>query len=144
MIGIGYTLPFQVLVTDSIDAAKLADAMNALEIYGVLFRPIYFKPYYMARKGSPLQGVQMHLTDPVRAELTSIQFWFLQEAHKLDPTFNPFAGKEQRYRMFDYGCGSDHLRTSMMEDFDFSKLEEFWNGDAESFRERSSKYYLYK
>ena len=144
MIGIGYTLPFQVLVTDSIDAAKLADAMNALEIYGVLFRPIYFKPYYMARKGSPLQGVQMHLTDPVRAELTSIQFWFLQEAHKLDPTFNPFAGKENRYRMFDYGCGSDHLRTSMMEDFDFSKLEGFWNRDAESFRERSSKYFLYK
>lgn len=144
MIGIGYTLPFQVLVTESIDAAKLTDAMNALEIYGVLFRPIYFKPYYKARKGSSLQGVQMHLTDPVRAELTSIQFWFLQEAHKLDPAFNPFAGKENRYRMFDYGCGSDRLRTSMTKDFDFSKLEEFWNRDAGSFRERSSKYYLYK
>jgi len=144
MIGIGYTLPFQVLVTENIDAAKLAKAMNALEIYGVQFRPIYFKPYYMPLKGKALQGVQIHLTDPARAELTSIQFWFLQEAHKLDPSFNPFAGKEQRYGMFDKVCGSDHLRISMMEDFSFSKLEEYWNRDAESFRARSLKYHLYK
>ena len=144
MIGIGYTLPFQVLVTENIDAAKLAKAMNALEIYGVQFRPIYFKPYYMPLKGKALQGVQIHLTDPARAELTSIQFWFLQEAHKLDPSFNPFAGKEQRYGMFDKVCGSDHLRISMMEDFSFSKLEEYWNRDAEIFRTRSLKYHLYK
>lgn len=144
MIGIGYTLPFQVLVTEDIDAAKLADAMNALEINGVKFRPIYFKPYYMPRKGEALQGVQMHLTDPVRAPLTAIQFWFLQEAHKLDPSFNPFAGKESRYAMFDKVCGSDHLRSSMMEDFDFSQLEEFWMSDTKSFKERSTKYHLYK
>ena len=144
MIGIGYTLPFQVLVTENIDAAKLAKAMNALDIYGVQFRPIYFKPYYMPLKGKPLQGVQIHLTDAVRAQLTTIQFWFLQEAHKLDPTFNPFEGKEGRYAMFDKVSGSDRLRSSMMEDFDFFKLEEYWMRDAESFRERSTKYHLYK
>jgi uncharacterized protein YbbC (DUF1343 family) len=144
MIGIGYTLPFQVLVTENIDAAKLAKAMNAREIYGVQFRPIYFKPYYMPKKGKALQGVQLHLTDPVRAQLTTIQFLFLQEAHKLDPSFNPFEGKEQRYAMFDKVCGSDRLRSSMMEDFDFLKLEEYWMRDAESFRERSTKYHLYK
>ena len=144
MIGIGYTLPFQVLVTENIEAAKLAKAMNALEIYGVQFRPIYFKPYYMPLKGKALQGVQIHLTDPVRAQLTTIQFWFLQEAHKLDPTFNPFEGKEGRYAMFDKVSGSDRLRSSMMEDFDFFNLEEYWMRDAESFRERSTKYHLYK
>jgi uncharacterized protein YbbC (DUF1343 family) len=144
MIGIGYTLPFQVLVTENIDAAKLAKAMNAREIYGVQFRPIYFKPYYMPKKGKALQGVQLHLTDPVRAQLTTIQFWFLHEAHKLDPSFNPFEGKEQRYAMFDKVCGSDRLRSSMMEDLDFSKLEVYWMRDVESFRERSTKYHLYK
>jgi len=35
MIGIGYTLPFQLLVTDSIDAALLSKAMNALNLEGV-------------------------------------------------------------------------------------------------------------
>ncbi len=144
MVGIGYTLPFQVLVTENIDASKLADAMNALQIDGVQFRPIWFKPYYMARKGTPLQGVQIHLSDPVRASLTSIQFWFLQEAHKLDPGFDPFQGKENRYQMFDKVCGSDLLRSAMMSDFNFSELLEFWNHDADSFRKLSRPYYLYK
>jgi len=144
MIGIGYTLPFQVLVTENIDAVKLADAMNGLGIEGVRFRSIWFKPYYMARAGVPLQGVQIHLTDPLRAQLTTIQFWFLQEAHKLDPSFDPFKGKEDRYRMFDMVCGSDHLRNSMMTDFDFTRLVDFWNGGTDRFRERSTEYYLYK
>ena len=46
--------------------------------------------------------------------------------------------------MFDKVSGSDRLRSSMMEDFDFLKLEEYWMRDAESFREHSTKYHLYK
>jgi len=144
MIGIGYTLPFQVLATENIDALELTHAMNSLQIDGVEFRPIWFKPYYMAKKGTPLQGVQIYLTDPLRAPLTSIQFWFLQEARKLDPEFNPFEGKEGRYSMFDKVCGSDHLRSSIMTTFDFTALLEYWNRDVDRFRERSIPYYLYK
>ena len=76
MIGIGYTLPFQVLVTENIDAELLSNAMNGLELPGVRFRPIYLKPYYMAKKGLPLQGVQIYITDLVNAGLTEIQFSF--------------------------------------------------------------------
>jgi uncharacterized protein YbbC (DUF1343 family) len=144
MIGIGYTLPFKVLVTENIDAQKLASAMNALDLEGVEFRPIWFKPYYMPKKGVALQGVQIHLSDPVRAPLTGIQFWFLQEAHKLDPSFNPFEGKEDRYRMFDIVCGSDRMRSSLMDSFDFESLQDYWNKDVDKFRESSKKYHLYK
>jgi len=144
MIGIGYTLPFQLLATENIDALQLAHAMNALQIDGVEFRPIWFKPYYMDKKGTPLQGVQIYLTDPLRAPLTSIQFWFLQEAHKLDPSFDPFKDKENRYRMFDIVCGSDSLRTSIMSNFNFNEIQEYWNRDVDRFRELSIPYYLYK
>jgi uncharacterized protein YbbC (DUF1343 family) len=144
MIGVGYTLPFQVLVTENIDAHLLADAMNALKIEGVVFRPIWFKPYYMAKKGIPLQGIQIHLTDPVQAPLTAIQFWFLQEAHKLDPSFNPFEGREDRYRMFDIVSGSDQIRRAIADSFNFEEIQDYWNRDTDNFRERSQKYYLYK
>lgn len=143
MIGIGYTLPFQVLVTENIDALILCDAMNALELPGVEFRPIYLKPYYSANKGLALQGVQVYITDLLNAGLTEIQFLFLQEAHKIDPDFNPFLGSEDRYSMIDKVLGSDVLRTSMMEDFDFEKLRPYWNKDRESFLKLSQKYYLY-
>jgi uncharacterized protein YbbC (DUF1343 family) len=143
MIGIGYTLPFQALVTENIDAQRLSDSMNALGLHGVLFRPIYLKPYYMDQKGVPMQGVQIYLTDLVNAGLTEIQFLFLQEAHKIDPEFNPFRGKEDRYTMFDKVCGSDFLRKSMLESFDFEKLRFYWNGDRDWFILLSKNYYLY-
>ncbi len=144
MIGIGYTLPFQLLVTDSIDAAQLSKAMNALNLKGVIFRPIYIKPYYMAKKGEALQGVQIHITDLSSVNLTEIQFWFLQEAHKLDPSFNPFRGKENRYQMFDKVVGSDQFRTAFLRDFNFAALQDYWYHDAVTFQQKSSTYYLYK
>ena len=144
MIGIGYTLPFQLLVTDSIDAVQLSKAMNGLKLNGVIFRPIYIKPYYLAKKGKSLQGVQIHITDLSSVNLTEIQFWFLQEAHKLHPSFNPFEGKEDRFRMFDMVVGSDEFRTKFLQDFNFAALREYWYRDAETFQKRSSTYYLYK
>jgi uncharacterized protein YbbC (DUF1343 family) len=144
MIGIGYTLPFQVLVSGQADAARLADSMNALGLEGIRFRPIFLKPYYMARKGELLQGVQIHLTDPAKAPLTGIQFLFLQEAHKINPDFDPFEGKEDRFPMFDYACGSDYLRKAMMKDFNFGSLREYWDGETDAFRDLSEKYHLYK
>lgn len=143
MIGIGYTLPFRTLVTPNIDAQRLSDSMNALRLEGVTFRPIHYRPYYGQRKGEELQGVQLHITDPAMAALTPIQFLFLQEAHRIDPAFNPFAGREERYRMFDLACGSDRFRKAMMADFDFEKIRQTWTGEPERFRSQSSKYYLY-
>jgi len=46
--------------------------------------------------------------------------------------------------MFDMVCGSDRLRTSIMRNFNFEELLEYWNRDADRFRERSIPYYLYK
>jgi uncharacterized protein YbbC (DUF1343 family) len=143
LIGIGYTLPFQTLVTENINADKLADAMNGLKLEGVVFRPIYFKPYYKDKKGQELQGVQIHLTNFKTANLTQIQFYFLQEAHKLDPKFNIFEGKENRYRMFDLGSGSDTIRIEMMKDFNFERVKALWEKDAVLFKTQSQKYYLY-
>ena len=75
--------------------------------------------------------------------MTEIQFLFLQEARKINPDFDPFRGKEERYRGFDIACGSDSLRKSMMKDFDFEKIREYWNGESEAFQKLSEKYYLY-
>jgi len=144
MIGIGYTLPFQLLVTESIDATQLSDAMNALNLEGVLFRPVYIKPYYMAKKGVALQGVQIHFSDLTRVRLTEIQFWFFQEARKLDPSFDPFEGKENRYGMFDKVVGTDQFRTSFLEDYNFATLQDLWSKDEDDFIRKSSRYYLYK
>jgi uncharacterized protein YbbC (DUF1343 family) len=144
MIGIGYTLPFQLLVTESIDATLLANALNALELEGVTFRPTHIKPYYMPKKGVALQGVQIHFTDLSAVRLTEIQFWFLQEARKLDASFDPFQGKEDRYAMFDKVVGNGQFRPALIRDYNFEALREFWSKDEKAFVQKSTKYYLYK
>ena len=59
--GIGYTLPFQCFATPYLDADKLADAMNALNLPGFRFRPINFKPFF---KVGPETVSYTHLTLP--------------------------------------------------------------------------------
>lgn len=144
LIGIGYTLPFQTLVTEHIPATKLAKTMNAFQIPGVHFRPIFFKPYYMKKKGKELQGVQIHITNFKAVKLTDIQFRFIEAAHMLDSTYDLFKDKTDRYRMFDLGCGSNFVRKTLMETPKFDKIEAYWNADAATFKAQSKKYYLYK
>ncbi|HER08255.1 MAG TPA: DUF1343 domain-containing protein [Bacteroides sp.] len=145
MVGIGYTLPFQTLVTAQMDAEALADTMNHRGLEGVIFRPIYLKPYYMAKKGEALQGVQIYLTDLQQAVLTEIQFRFLQDAVKVAPAFDVFLGREAQYGSFDRVCGTDRVRQSIMEG-DIEKALEIWRGDSrerEDFMKKARKYYLY-
>ncbi|MDA3892088.1 MAG: DUF1343 domain-containing protein [Salinivirgaceae bacterium] len=143
-IGIGYTLPFKTLVTSNIEAEKLCKAMNDLNMEGVLFRPIYYKPYYKNKKGEELQGVQIHITDYQTVKLTKMQFCFIQEASKLDPTFKPFNVPENVQKMFDLVCGTDLIRKTLSKKANFETIQSFWNKDAEGFKELSNKYYLYE
>jgi hypothetical protein len=43
------------------------------------------KPYYSVSQGKMVHGVQIHLTDIRKEPLSLIQFYILQEAHKLWP-----------------------------------------------------------
>lgn len=144
LIGIGYTLPFQTLATEQINAQKLARAMNDLHLEGVKFRPIYFKPYYMKKKGRQLQGVQIHINNFNTVALTDIQFYFLQEAHKLDSTYTFFKGNESKFRMFDVNCGSDFYRKELMKNFSYEALKQKWHEKCQIFKEVSKTYYLYE
>ena len=62
-IGVGYTMPFKLVAADWVDAAELNRRLNALEIPGVMFRPIHIKPFYSTGKGENLQGVEIYVTD---------------------------------------------------------------------------------
>lgn len=52
----------------------LQQKLNALRLPGVLFRPIYLKPFHAVGQGKAYSGVQ-YITDYARVRLTEIQFW---------------------------------------------------------------------
>ena len=142
-IGVGYTLPFQLVATDSIPAEKLADRLNALNLAGVYFRPIYIKPYYSVGKDLDYQGVQIHITDYKEVALSDIQFYIMQEMYSLNPNYDFFKRAPRRIRMWNQVCGADFIYEEFSKRYNFDDIKEYWYKDNESFKQKSAKYYLY-
>ena len=147
--GIGYTLPFQCFATPYLDADKLADAMNGLNLPGFRFRPINFKPFFKvgpetADAMKEMHGVQVYITDLDKANLTLCQFYFLQVLHEQHPEAKIFDANAKRgYGMFDKVMGTDQIRKLFSKRYKVADIETYFNKDAEAFKAKSSKYYLY-
>lgn len=144
-IGVGYTIPFQMFAAPWIKADEMADAMNALKLPGVIFRPIYAKPFYSVFSGQQIEGVQVHITNVQKAPLSPINFLFMQEMARLYPDHKVFEQADKgRYNMFDIVCGSKNIRKNFSMNHRWSDIEAYWNKDVKEFKELSTKYYLYK
>ncbi len=143
-IGVGYTLPFQLFATEWFDADSLASSLNSLKLPGVIFRPVHYKPYYSISQGKMVHGVQIHLTDARRAPLSLIQFYILQEAHKLWPDKDIFSMCDKsRFDMFDKVCGTDLVRINFTEHWTVSSIAGLWTEEIPAYRKKAEKYFLY-
>lgn len=142
--GVGYTLPFQLFAAEWIDERKLAENMNALEIPGVEFRPIVFKPFYGRDQGKTLHGVQIHFSDYTQAHLMSLQYYFMQVHKEMYPDKDIFDQGKNRWSMFDKVSGTDQIRDKFQKSYRVSDIKEYLQKDVDSFQKKSSQYYLYK
>jgi len=143
-IGVGYTLPFHLFAAKWINADSLAVSMNNLKLPGLIFRPIHYTPYYSVSKDSVVHGVQVHITDYQKAELSLVQFYVLQECKKLWPGKDVFAlCDKSRLNMFDKVCGTDKIRLEFTKTFQVSSIQPIWDKDIVTFKARAKKYFLY-
>jgi len=143
-IGVGYTLPFQLFAAEWINADSLAQNLNDLELPGVIFRPVHFKPYYSVLQGKMVHGVQIHFTDVQKAPLSLLQFYIMQETHRLWPDRNLFEMCDpSRIAMFDKVCGTDKVRTEFTKTFSVDAIYGLWTNDISAFRKKAEKYFLY-
>lgn len=144
-IGVGYTLPFKLTCAQWINAEEFADAMNSLQLPGLKFRPIHIKPFYSTGKGENLQGVEIYVTDKETAPLSLTNFYLIQELARLYPDKKAFdIGDKSRYSMFDKVVGSKEIRKRFCSEYKVDDMKDYWNKDVENFKEKKSKYHLYK
>ena len=143
-IGVGYTMPFRTFAAPWIDASKFAARMQSLNIPGIEFRPIHYKPFYGLFKGQNIQGVEVYVTDFDAAPLTLIQFYVMQELADMYPAHKAFAAATpQRLSMFDKVVGSKKLRQQFARNYKVEDIIPLWNRDTSAFRDRIARYYLY-
>lgn len=144
-IGVGYTLPFEIVGAPWINAVQLSESLNKLKLAGIIFRPIYFKPFYGTFKNEFCQGVQLHIVDYKKVALSEIQFYIMQEMNKLYPDKAVFANaNEKRFNMFDKVSGSDYIRIQFSKNHSFNDIKDYYRKDVDSYRKLASKYYLYR
>lgn len=144
-IGVGYTIPFQMFAAPWVEAGKLARNLNALNVPGVEFRPMFLKPFYAVGKGELLQGVQVHIMDLAKAPLSEIQFLVMQELATLYPERAVFDHADKgRFAMFDKVSGSRQIRERFAKRHRWEDIRDYWYKDVEAFRQLSKRYYLYK
>lgn len=144
-IGVGYTLPFQVMAAPWVNAVQLADSLNAKNLPGVAFRPIVFKPLFGSMQGQNVQGVQIHITDYQAVRISEIQFHVIETMHRLYPAYKLFSAETQsRNNMFDKVCGTNLIREQFGANYRFIDIQALWRRGEEDFMKKSQYYWLYE
>lgn len=140
--GRGTTKPFELIGAPWLDAYKLSEAMNAMEIPGVFFRPVYFTPTFSKHNGQLCRGVQLHVRDrkvfkPIKAGLSL--FYKIRElsGDKFEIT-PPFSEKGKN--IIDYCTGGSYIRENK---YDLNRVLEMWEKEALAFKNIKKKYEIY-
>ena len=115
-----------------------------MNIPGLTFRPITFRPYYAFGKGKTLHGVQIHIVDYSMVNLTKTQFYIISALQQLYPNKDlySFANKNQ-INMFNKGIGTDQISKMISKNSVLKKILNYLDKDVKNFKNLSKKYYLY-
>lgn len=144
-IGVGYTLPFRTFAATWINGQKLAAELNSMNIPGVLFRPISYKPYFGFEAVKQLHGVEVYVTDFDAAPLTLVQFYAMEALARLYPAHKASAGaRAARFGMFDKVMGDKSLRPLFFRSHSVADLLPAWQKGVDEFRAKKEKYHIYR
>ena len=145
--GRGTTRPFEICGAPWIDGESLARRLAALDLPGVVFRPLTFRPTFHKHAGLDCGGVQMHVTDrdifqPARAGLA-----LLIELRRQDP--GRFAWRTEPYEFvadpiaIDLLFGSGRERLAIEAGAEWREIAAAWEPEERAFAGRRRAALLY-
>lgn len=141
--GRGTATPFTIVGAPWIDGRRLASALRALELPGVLIRPTFFTPSSQKHAGQQCQGVQFHVTD--RHTLKPVELG-VKLLFVLRDTFPEFAVRERppgSHYSLDWLAGGPALREALVSGVSPDSLLSTWQKEAKEFENRRRRYLLY-
>jgi uncharacterized protein YbbC (DUF1343 family) len=131
--GRGTTTPFQLLGAPFIDPTEWVARLGGMELQGVVFRSVYFKPTFHKYTDEVAGGVFIHVTDrnvfksfltgvaAVKAftDLYGDRLGFLKDVYEFNsihPTFDLLTGGSRIREMILSGCDLREIENSWMEE----------------------------
>lgn len=141
--GRGTTMPFRWVGAPWMNGEKWADALNALDLSGVRFRPVIFKPTFSKHSDETAEGVQIHIEDREQLIPTEVGLHLIDQAKKMYPSDFEWRKLGDRFSI-DLLWGSSKYR----QDFDNGRtvedMSQEWQEYAEQFKQRRKPYLLYQ
>lgn len=143
--GRGTTRPFEWLGAPWIDGHAWADAMNELELPGVMFRPVYFTPTFSKHQGRLCQGVEVHVTDPRAFRPVETSLHLLASARAQNEqafAWVPPLGEQGQW-FIDLLAGTDELRLALEAGRDVTDIIASWQDDVSAWNRQRANYTIY-
>ncbi len=141
-IGIGYTLPFQIVGAPWISSHKLATEMRKKNLPGVVFRPFFFEPFFGKFHGKKCQGVQIHIVDSHKVMPLATAMHLLQTITEHYPKKFKSLFTESRRKSLDRHMGRK-ISSSLWKGQRADDILKSWEKEVKKFREERKKYLLY-
>lgn len=136
--GRGTMQPFEMFGAPWLDPYRLIEELNALNLPGVLFRPVSFVPTSSKHQGVLCRGIQVHVTDRGRFRAVTVALHILSilsRIHKAEFQWIPAT--------IDRLTGSDDLRLGIDRGKTSNEILASWNASAGRFDAQRKKYLLY-
>jgi len=136
-VGRGTDTPFELLGAPWINAAELAQYLNARNIFGVRFIPVTFTPNASTYGGQKCQGVNIVLVDRYAFDAPELGMEIASALHKLYP-------EAFHIERMNELVVNQTVYDSIAKGEDPRRVAEDWREPLEKFRELRQKYLIYK
>jgi len=143
--GRGTTTPFECLGAPWIDGPRLADALNALHLPGVRFRPTSFCPSTSKHAGKTCHGAFLHVMDRDVFRPLQTGLHILSTLMRLWPKCFGWLGTswEGRHPHFDLLIGNGWVRDMLDKGEQVDDIVARWQEELLQFSSQRQRYYLY-
>jgi len=145
--GRGTTRPFEWIGAPYLDGHRYAEALDAMSLPGVRFRPARFIPTFHKWAGEVCGGVQIHVTDRRRFRPFRTGIAAIAVARRLAPA--EFRWKEPPYEFehkrlpIDILFGTDRIRTQIEGGTDLPVIEATWRTALPLYTRRRRAFMIY-
>jgi len=143
-IGIGYTLPFQIITAPWMEANRFASHLNKAKLPGVHFHETWIRPYWGPWKDMVCQGVQIIITDPKLYCPMKTFYLILSTLREIYPTKTLAAMKKlPSDSLFYKVCGTRKIvEIVQKEEHPYHSLVELHKEERQAFLQKRSAYLM--
>jgi uncharacterized protein YbbC (DUF1343 family) len=121
--------------------------MNKLDLPGVKFRPVWFRPTFQKHAGIDCGGVQIHVLDAKRYAPVRTSLALLIQMRNESP--ERFGWRSEIYEFvsdpiaIDLLFGSSKERLAIEQGRTWEQIAESWTAHEEAFRDQSKEHWIY-